>query len=91
MLPTLSPGQGILSFNWAYVFSKPKIGDLVVVKHDGKEIIKRMTKIPDRGKMIMLAGDNPKQSTDSRHFGPISMDWVVGKVVYPTKDSSTLL
>lgn len=32
--------------------------------------------------MVWVEGDNPLYSIDSRHYGPISMDSIVGKVVY---------
>ena len=85
MLPTLKPGQDILSFNWLY---KPKVRDLVVVRHGGKEIIKRVTKVLDQG--ILIEGDNKDESTDSRDFGYISMDQIVGRVVYPSATSTVL-
>lgn len=81
MLPTLKEGQDILSINW---FVKPKVGDVVVIKKEGKEMIKRVTKILDREKMIMVEGDNREESTDSRDFGPVNMDQVIGKVIFCT-------
>jgi len=73
MLPTLQEGQEVLTFNWV----KVKVEDIVVVKSG---IIKRIQKIIDN--KIYLVGDNKDQSTDSRHFGPIDLDQVIGKVVY---------
>lgn len=80
MLPTLSPGQDVLSFNWAYLGRKPKIGDIVVIKKDGKEMVKRVQKVFDQE--IFVSGDNMEESTDSRHFWPIKLDQIIGKVVY---------
>lgn len=77
MQPTLYPSQDVLSFNW---FIKPKVGDIVVVKVDGKEMVKRIQKVDDR--KIFVYGDNLKESTDSRDFGPVSIDKVVGRVIY---------
>lgn len=79
MVPGLQPGQDILSFNWFY---KPEVGDLVVIKKNGKEMIKRVSKILDRKNLIFVTGDNANESTDSRHFGPVSMDQIVGRVIY---------
>jgi len=80
MLPTLREGQDVLSFNWAYLGKKPKVGDIVVVKVNGKEMVKRIQKVDDR--QIFVYGDNMDQSTDSRNFGPVSMDHVIGKLIY---------
>lgn len=79
MLPTLKPGQDVLVFNWAYLFSQPKIGDMVVIKHDGRKMIKRVQNISDQE--LFVEGDNKKESTDSRNFGPIDKSEIVGKVV----------
>lgn len=80
MLPTLSPGQDVLSFNWAYIGKKPKVGDIVVVEVNGRQMVKRIQKVDDRH--IFVVGDNDKESTDSRDFGPISEDQIIGRVVY---------
>ena len=87
MVPGLQPGQDILSFNW---FVKPKVGDIVVVRHGNKEIIKRVTKVSDpasprlrrASREILTEGDNKDGSTDSRHFGPVGIDQIVGRVIY---------
>lgn len=81
MSPTLTAGQDILSFNW---FIKPKVGDLVVVQVNGKEIVKRIQNIHDRE--VFVTGDNLEASTDSRHFGLINMEDIVGKVVYQSHE-----
>ena len=74
MQPTLYPGQDVLSLNWFY---KPKVGDIVIVKEG---IIKRVTKL--EGDQVFVEGDNKNSSTDSRHFGAVSIDQIIGKVVY---------
>lgn len=76
MLPTLKPGHDVLVWCWFYT---PKVGDLVAVKVNGKEIIKRLQTIRDRGYFVM--GDNQKMSTDSRKFGPIKRSQIIGKVI----------
>ena len=81
MNPTLKPGQDVISFNW---FIKPKVGDIVVVDINGKEIIKRINKVYDR--TVYLTGDNKGESTDSRNFGPVSKDQIAGKVIYKSDE-----
>lgn len=89
MSPTLKPGQDVLSVNW---FVNPKIGDVVVVKSDkGKvqrDIVKRVVRI--EGDKVFVEGDNKGKSTDSRDFGPISKDQVVGKIVYKSEANSNV-
>lgn len=80
MLPTLKMGQDVLVFNWAYFFSNPKIGHIVVVKVDGKEMVKRIQTI--NGRTYFVQGDNPKDSLDSRKLGPIKKSDVLGKVIW---------
>lgn len=83
MLPKFKPGDSIISFNWAYLFSKPKVGEVVVLKKSGKDIIKRIQNIHDRNAFeIFVIGDNPKESTDSRSFGWIKKNQIIGKVIY---------
>lgn len=80
MLPTLKEGQDVLVFNWAYLFIQPKVGDMVVVKSGRKEVLKRIQKVSDRE--YFVAGDNPKDSFDSRNFGLIKRANIIGKVIY---------
>lgn len=80
MLPTLKHNQDVLCFNWAYAFSKPKIGDIVVINHNGLDMVKRIQKIHDRE--IIVKGDNKDQSTDSRNFGPIKRSEILGQVIW---------
>ncbi len=80
MFPTLKPNQDILSFNWAYFRRKPQVGDIVIVKVKGREIVKRVTKILDGE--FWIEGDNKKMSTDSESFGPISRTQIIGKVIW---------
>src|SRR5688572_2824217 len=80
MFPTLYEGQDVLIFNWAYLGKKPTVGDIVVIQMDGRAIIKRVKEV--NGKQVFVVGDNSSESTDSRDFGPVGMDQVVGRVIY---------
>ena len=77
MYPALKAGQDVLVWCWFY---KPKRGDIVVIRHRGKEMIKRIKK--NYGNNFVVEGDNRRESTDSRQFGLIPGTEIVGKVVY---------
>lgn len=77
MIPTLKPGQDVLVLCW---FFKLKVGDLVAFKKDDQEMIKRIQTSVDRH--IFVMGDNEKESTDSRKFGPIKKEHIIGKVIW---------
>lgn len=84
MSPTLREGQNVLSFNWAYLGRKPKVGDIVIVKQNDKELVKRVQKVS--GNEVFVVGDNTKESTDSRYFGGVDIEDIVGKVVYKSNE-----
>jgi len=81
MRPTLKPGDYVVVNRWAYHFRRPSAGDVVVVRDPeapGRFLVKR---ISDAGPTRMeVVGDNEARSRDSRKFGPISLEEVVGKV-----------
>lgn len=78
MLPTLKPGQDVLVWCW---FLNPKVGDIMAIKVNDKEMIKRIGQITsDRN--IFVQGDNEKESTDSRNFGWIKKSEIIGKVIW---------
>ena len=77
MLPTLKIGQDILVSTWFFSLKK---GDLVVIKHRGREMVKRIQRT--NGRIYFVVGDNKKESTDSRTFGPISRKEIIGKVIW---------
>lgn len=81
MQPTISPGTHVFVSSLPYLFQQPKLGDLVVVKIPLKNncLLKRITKI--KGSNYFLSGDNSKDSTDSRKFGPVNRSAILGKVV----------
>lgn len=83
MLPLLKPDDEVLVNFDAYQSSSPQIGDIVVLKHPYKldlKIIKRITYINQDGEYF-VQGDNSLESTDSRNFGFVKNELILGKVV----------
>lgn len=89
MSPTLQSGQIVLVNRIPYLFSKPKLSDIVALKdpRDGKILIKRISKINSAKQNLryFVVGDNKAESTDSRGFGWITKKDIIGKVVYNSK------
>jgi len=82
MRPTLEPGDYVLVNRWAYRFHSPKRGDLVVVQDPEmpeRFLVKRVSDAAGPTQ-VRLAGDNRIASRDSRAFGPVPIERVVGKV-----------
>ncbi len=78
MTPRLLDGHIVLVNRW---FTPVKVGDIVVVNHDGKEKIKRVTKLDNQ--RLFISGDNRLQSTDSHDFGWLERKSVVAKLLWP--------
>ena len=78
MEPTFREGDRLLINKWAYAFSKPKVGDVVIFKKLPEEryILKRIQKILHTG--FFVRGDN---KTDSKSFGVITEKQIMGKVL----------
>jgi nickel-type superoxide dismutase maturation protease len=82
MAPALAAGERVFVSRAAYWFSKPRPGDLVVVRdprqHD-RLLLKRIDQPVGDDRWSVL-GDNPEASTDSRTFGPVPRGLILGKV-----------
>lgn len=81
MLPTLRDGDEVvvqLAGKGKRPFSP---GDIIIAQHPLKEMkmIKRVDKVLEDGRLFVL-GDNLAESSDSRAFGAISPQLVIGRV-----------
>jgi nickel-type superoxide dismutase maturation protease len=82
MMPTLHPNEEVLVNYKIYRRTSPQPGDIVVAVHPNQPrlIIKRVAHVDESGCCILL-GDNLSESTDSRQWGAIAPNHIVGKVV----------
>ncbi len=84
MEPTLHNGSIVVITRAYWLFGPPRENDVVVLNHDDGLLIKRIRRFessisgPPR---IFVQGDNMRVSWDSRDFGFISSDEIVGKVL----------
>lgn len=82
MEPTFKSGDYILVNKLAYFFGNPKKGDVIILKHPKEKdrfLIKRISLATNSGEYYII-GDNKNFSQDSRHFGHIKKDLIIGKV-----------
>lgn len=77
MLPTLQPGETVLVDPRA----PARAGDVVLARHPHQDllVLKRVSRLTLDG--VELLGDNPALSTDSRHYGPLPLERLRGRVV----------
>lgn len=79
MLPALRTGDCVLIDPEL----EPEIGDIVLFRHpfiQNLKAVKRLAGITPEGNCIVL-GDNPAESTDSRSYGAIRPEDVLGVAV----------
>jgi nickel-type superoxide dismutase maturation protease len=82
MAPSMAPGDFVIVNRWSYKLGKPAQGDVVVLRdpeNPGGHLVKRIASIATSGGYFVV-GDNMEASRDSRAFGPIAKDLIVGRV-----------
>ena len=81
MVPTFMEGDIVLVNRMAYLFTKPQLNDIIVLRdpRNQSKVIKRITKISHD--CYFVEGDNKKESTDSRVYGEIERKAIIGKVI----------
>lgn len=81
MEPFCTEGDFALVSRMSYFFSHPKVGQLVVLRDPtdpSRYIIKRIT--ATEGSFLWVEGDNKERSTDSRDFGWVGANALLGQV-----------
>ncbi len=65
------------------IFASPLLSveksDIVVARVEGRDVIKRVSRKTSGG--VLLSGDNPRHSRDSRVYGEVSSGSVLGRVL----------
>ena len=82
MEPNFKSGDYVLVNKLAYAFGNPSKGDIIVFKHPKEKdriLIKRVSLVSNSDEYY-VTGDNKDFSQDSRHFGEIKKDLIIGKV-----------
>ena len=80
MRPVVQPGDRLLVGRWL----RPRRGSLVVVRdpeYPSTFLLKRVARVEPNGDLL-VQGDNPNVSRDSRHFGPVARQLIVGRAFY---------
>jgi len=82
MEPKFYDGDKLFVSAKIYKFREPRVGDTVVVRdpRDSRMVLKRIESI--KGSEYFVRGDNPQWSTDSREFGAVKYNAIVGKVIF---------
>ena len=80
MSPLLHDGDTVIVDSRIYHRQAPQVGDVVVAEHPYEQriIVKRISDIDEDS--VILRGDNPAQSTDSRTLGPFPIGALIGQV-----------
>jgi len=83
MYPTICDGDTLFIDPRAYSSNVPRVDEIVVARHPYVKdmlMVKRIRAVHHDGTAIDLAGDNPDESTDSRGFGNLNVESLVGRV-----------
>lgn len=76
MVPSFAPGERLL-VRYGGTFT---IDDVVLVQRPDQIDVKRINKVIDD--RIYVIGDNLDVSIDSRHYGPVSAEQILAKVIW---------
>lgn len=92
MHPTLKNNTLIVVDKYLFKLFEIKKGDILILQVKNEEMIKRIAHLPGEKfeldgteislnkNEIYVLGDNPKESIDSRNYGPLKGENIIGKV-----------
>lgn len=81
MWPTIPAGRSVLVDLRAYRSAPPRPGDIVLLAHPKQAdlvVVKRITQVDED--TATVHGDNTHDSSDSRAWGPVPLDHILGRV-----------
>ena len=82
LLPMYQDGDFVLVSKIPYLFSRSRQGDIIAFSHEAYgKMIKQVEAVSTDKDEIWVTGTQDN-SVDSRHFGPITKEDVLGKVVW---------
>ncbi|OHA48991.1 MAG: nickel-type superoxide dismutase maturation protease [Candidatus Terrybacteria bacterium RIFCSPLOWO2_01_FULL_58_14] len=82
MEPCFRWGDRVLVERWSFTKRWPREGEVVAVRHPFRRervLIKRVACVWEDGQCFVI-GENPSDSHDSRHFGAVQREDVIGRV-----------
>ena len=86
MSPTLRTGDIVLIDSWTYLKQPPQVNDILITKREKNSLVlaKRLTKTrTNKNKTeLFIEGDNQNRSVDSRRFGWIRDEYLIGRVEF---------
>jgi len=86
MSPTLQTSDVVLIDTWTYKNHPPLTNDIIIVKRTATSMVlaKRLqkTRSHNEERELFIVGDNTNSSIDSRRFGWVSDDYLIGKVQF---------
>jgi len=86
MEPWAREGDFVLVDKMSYLFFKPKVGHVVVVRHPQRPNLFLLKRIVQESEgMYSMKGDNALKSIDSRHFGLVLQSSIMGRAYIVNK------
>jgi signal peptidase I len=82
MRPTLEPGDRLLVDRAAYAVAAPRVGEIVVLvdpEEPERWLVKRVRSVDPDARRVEVRGDAAEVARDSRRFGPVGWDAIVGR------------
>ena len=74
MVPALYSGQLVIGWRRGV-----REGDVILARQMGREVVKRVERV--KKDKIYLVGDNRTESHDSRHYGPVAFQDIIGSIM----------